>query len=534
MRAELHIVVKAFKNHLIINVLVYKKAQNKSILDNKTFKHGLIYGKLIKFAAKNKKLHAIMKITLRSVIVLLSALALTTSCLDTDETEYTFYNDTAVTAFSLGTLNKYYLTKTKYTDKDSLVKESVTGSDYKFYIDQAGNRIYNNDSLPMGTDAAHVICTVSTMNSGVATFVYNDKDGKDSLAMYSSTDSVDFTKQKALRIYSNSGAEYRNYKVSINVHKEDPDSFRWSNCANVSAFTTMSGMKAVCIGGKLAVLGASGNKTLVYTTTDNDDNSDGQTWSKVSELNDAEAYKNIALLDGTLYAVSEGKLMSTTDCATWTEVGAFGAKTLAGAGSKNLYAITADGKITASADKGLTWADEAVSDDSKYLPDGAVSMAVLPSKTNSDTETLVLSGLCSQSADTAAVVWNKVEQYGSNVDAQLWVRLAADNNILLPALANITMIKYGSVLVAMGGKPMNGADSEAFKYLYMSLDGGLTWDTASKYILPEGFNNGLSDTFAIAAGKNNILWIVSGGTGKVWRGRLNRLGWTTYKDSFNE
>ena len=53
--------------------------------------------------------------------------------------------DTAITAFSLGSLDRY--TKTK-AGKDTLLKANVTGSDYKFYIDQAQRKIYNVDSLP--------------------------------------------------------------------------------------------------------------------------------------------------------------------------------------------------------------------------------------------------------------------------------------------------------------------------------------------------------------------------------------------------
>ena len=54
------------------------------------------------------------------------------SCLGSSEEEYTYYDDTAITAFSLGTLNRYtYVTKSDGTD--SIAKTTVTGSNYKFY-----------------------------------------------------------------------------------------------------------------------------------------------------------------------------------------------------------------------------------------------------------------------------------------------------------------------------------------------------------------------------------------------------------------
>lgn len=474
-----------------------------------------------------------MMMKIRSVIVLLSALLLATSCLNTDETEYTYYNDTAINSFTLGTLNQYYWGKTKYTDKDSLYKTTVTGSNYKFYIDQSKNEIYNNDSLPKGTDAAHVICTVNSVNSGLVVIRYENISKEDSLVYYSSSDSIDFSEPREFRVYANDGSAYRKYTVKVNVHQEDPDSFRWNNCATVDAFKAFTDMKAVGLNDKVMLLGTNGSKTNVYTTA----NSDGKTWTKGIEEFDADTYKNTAVLDGTLYAVSKGLLFSTTDGETWTEGSAFAYKQLLGAGSKKLYALTADGKITASADNGATWTNEKMDASGEYLPADEISLAVLPSVTNKSTEDIILTGLRDLSAnpsDTAAVVWSKVEEYADGSDTNQWVHYESDGGYKLPALANVSMMRYGNVLVAMGGSPEGDAQSKAFSGLYMSRDKGLTWHTDSKYVLPEGFTNDGSDVFAIAAGKDNILWIISGGTGQVWRGRLNKLGWKVYQSTLTE
>lgn len=475
-----------------------------------------------------------MKVSIRNIIVLLSAIILMTSCLSTDDdSNITYYSDTAITAFSLGTLNKYYYTKTKYTDEDSLVKTTITGSKYKFYIDQTACKIYNNDSLPQGTDAAHVICTISSMNSGTVILKYYNQAGEDSLAYYSSSDSIDFSVPREVRVYSNDGSAMRSYEVSVNVHKEDPDSFKWNNCATVDAFKTFTGMKAVNVGGKVLVLGSDGTKTFVYSTSVDD----GKTWTKTSMELGADAYKNTAIIDGKLFVVNNGTLVSTSDGVSWTDVASFSKSKLLGAGSKKLYAAEIDGGIVASEDGGLTWQAETVDGDMASIPATDWCMATLPIKTNDNTERLIMTGLRDLTAnptDTASVVWSKVEEYADNATSHSWILYESDYGERIPALTNMSMTRYGDVLVAMGGSPKGAAQSLGFTYLYMSQDNGLTWQHDSDYILPDGFTNGTSDVFAMAADSNNVLWIISGGTGDVWRGRLNKLGWATWKDSFTE
>lgn len=145
------------------------------------------------------------------------------SCLGSSEEEYTYYDDTAITAFSLGTLNRYtYVTKSDGTD--SIAKTTVTGSNYKFYIDQQQRRIYNPDSLPVGTDAEKVVCTITAKNAGTVLLKHPDKD---SVAYYTSTDSIDFSRPRTLIVYSQSGRTFREYTVNVNVHQQEADEMVW-------------------------------------------------------------------------------------------------------------------------------------------------------------------------------------------------------------------------------------------------------------------------------------------------------------------
>ena len=89
-----------------------------------------------------------------------------TSCLSSNDDEVKLYSDAVISSFTLGTLNKYvHLTTSE--GGDSVIKSTITGSNYTMRIDQVSRRIYNADSLPVGTDVSHVVCTVSALNNGL-------------------------------------------------------------------------------------------------------------------------------------------------------------------------------------------------------------------------------------------------------------------------------------------------------------------------------------------------------------------------------
>ena len=94
-------------------------------------------------------------------LVLLMAMALLmASCLkDDNDNDYTYYNDTAITAFSLGTINQYVSSKTA-SGNDTTIKTTLVGSKYRFFIDQQNDSIYNPDSLPCFSDVKQVLATI--------------------------------------------------------------------------------------------------------------------------------------------------------------------------------------------------------------------------------------------------------------------------------------------------------------------------------------------------------------------------------------
>lgn len=157
-------------------------------------------------------------------ICIMATVCLCASCLGSDDDYYvSSYNDTAITSFSLGTLNRY-LTTTSSTGEDSIYKTTYSAGTYVFTIDHYQRKIYNTDSLPYGTDAEHVLATINSKNGG--TIVIKSLTS-DSLSYYNSSDSIDFSQTREVRVYALDGSHYRPYLVTLNVHQVEQSGMYW-------------------------------------------------------------------------------------------------------------------------------------------------------------------------------------------------------------------------------------------------------------------------------------------------------------------
>ncbi len=111
-----------------------------------------------------------MKKTLSIFVVMLCAVWMLSSCLSNND-DITYYHDTAITSFSVGTLNSL-------VDKMSDGKpDTVNCAKYKFNIDQISHIISNRDSLPAGLDAKKIVTTISSKNSGIVGVLQLDSLG---------------------------------------------------------------------------------------------------------------------------------------------------------------------------------------------------------------------------------------------------------------------------------------------------------------------------------------------------------------------
>lgn len=451
-----------------------------------------------------------MKRKFFAFIALITATLSLSSCLSSDETTVEYTHDTAITAFSLGSLDRY--TKTK-AGKDTLLKANVTGSDYKFYIDQAQRLIYNVDSLPCGVRDTAILATISSKNS--SPILLMDINKPDSVAAYySSSDSINFSKPRFIRVYSSDYSAYAEYKVTVNVHKELPYEFKWHELAqNNSQLAAFSDLKAVACGDYIYVFGKTTEGTKVLKSAIND----GSAWSPImmNESLSSDAYQSAVALEGKLYISDGGKVYASADAATWTLVsGNADVKQLIGASSKNLYAYTATG-ISVSKDKGVSWEQEKLDTHADYLPTQNISMNVAGVLSAKNVENVMLMGTRDKALnDTVATTWLRTVDYDVNAEAGQWNYLEIENNKSgkMPWLDQVITCAADTGFVALGN---NGK-------WYKSQNAGLTWKQDKMVVLPAKFAD--EGRFAFCRDKQHYYWIIR--NGYVWRGRFNIDGWS--------
>ena len=451
-----------------------------------------------------------MKRKFFAFIALITATLSLSSCLSSDETTVEYTHDTAITAFSLGSLDRY--TKTK-AGKDTLLKANVKGSDYKFYIDQAQRLIYNVDSLPCGVRDTAILATISSKNN--SPILLMDINKTDSVAAYySSSDSINFSKPRFIRVYSSDYSAYAQYQVTVNVHKELPYEFKWHELAqNNSQLAAFSDLKAVACGDDIYVFGKTAEGTQVLKSAIND----GSAWSSIMmNVNlSRDAYQSAVALEGKLYISDGGKVYASADAATWALVSSENAdvKQLIGASSKNLYAYNTAAGISVSKDKGVSWKAEKLDTDKAYLPTQNISMNVAGVLSAKDVENVMLLGTRDKALnDTVATTWLRTVDY-ANEDGQ-WNYLEIENNKSgkMPWLDQVITCAADTGFVALGS---NGK-------WYKSQDAGLTWKQDAMVVLPAKFAT--EGRFAFCRDKQHYYWIIR--NGYVWRGRFNIDGWS--------
>lgn len=455
-----------------------------------------------------------MKRKFFAFIALITATLSLSSCLSSDDdlnVEYT--HDTAITAFSLGTLDQWG--KTKDGTKDSLYKAVVAGANYKFYIDQATRQIYNVDSLPCGVRDTAILATISSKNS--SPILLMDINKTDSVAgYYSSSDSINFSKPRRIRVYSSDYSAYAEYTVTVYVHQELPYEFKWHKLAqNNSQLAAFSDLKAVACGDDIYVFGktAEGTKVLKYAIND------GNAWSSIM-MNvslSSDAYQSAVALDDKLYIADGGKVYASADAATWTVASENPDITqLIGASSKYLYAYTAAG-ISVSKDKGASWEQEKLDTDADSLPTQNISMNVAGVLSAKNVENVMLMGTRDKALNnTNATTWLRTVDYDRNDEAGQWNYLEIEKNQSgkMPWLGQVITCAADTGFVALGS---NGK-------WYKSQDAGLTWTQDKKVALPDEFGTGTAARFAFCRDKQHYYWIIR--NGYVWRGRFNIDGWS--------
>ena len=336
----------------------------------------------------------------------------------------------------------------------------------------------------------------------------------DSAVYYSSTDSIDFSQPRKIRVYNNAFSAYTTYTVTVNVHQEKPYDFNWQAKGAQAALATLQDVKVLALGDHIYAFGKTAEGMKIYKTS----YTDGTAWTEVTpnQAFAADDYQNAVMMDGNIFLLSGGKVYLSADAATWQQVGENSElKQLVGASSKYLYAFTATG-ISVSKDKGATWTAQKIDADYRLLPTQNLSMSVSGIASVKNAENVLLLGTRDASyGDTIATTWTHVADYARNAPEYAWNYMDVDANQaknMLPMMSEVITCAADTGYVALGS---NGN-------WYKSKNNGLTWAVDSLITLPAEFKAN-TGRFGFCRDNNHFYWVIR--NGYVWKGRYNIDGW---------
>lgn len=423
---------------------------------------------------------------IKTIFMLLVVAIGVTSCLNSSSSEATLYGEAAITSFNLGNVTRY-VHKT-INGKDSLVKTTLSATTYKFTIDQIQHQIYNTDSLPIGTDVSRALCVIGSRNNSTVFFV--DKTDENILRSYSSLDSVDFSTPRKLEVWSSDMKGHTDYTVKVNVHGEDGSLFVWQKMSVSEVLAQLKDVEAHYWAGTMYLEGRMGDMTQIYRVDD----------------------KGLVMLDEE----TTGKLLPP------------GMKRWIGSTSQEVYGLSDDNDLMVSLDGGVTWESDILDDDRHLLPVQDIAFVSYPLYYATNTEYALLVGNRSVGDfpdDKTAMVWRKIVDNDEYTPEGFWSYLEPAGDMALPRMAHMSLVAYDDGILAIGGEDISeGVFSAPYAQFYQSRDDGITWKYNNSYQLPDGFDENATSV-GMAVDDDDYLWLFCGGTGQVWRGRLNKLGW---------
>jgi len=462
-----------------------------------------------------------MRIKFLSVIMsfLLMSIAIS-SCLNSDD-NYEYSSDATIRAFGLDTIKK--------------------GIYYKFTIDQLKREIYNVDSLPVGSDTIIDKILIDTLNvtgwvtSGLQDTLFNNL-----------TDSVDLREPITLKVHAADGVTTREYKITVNVHKQDPDSLIWREALSLPTSPAANKQKSVILKND-----AEEENLYVYTSTTSAyrsslGNPAHLSWNSIEVTGmpaNADLGSIVSFRNQLFVATPSGEVFCSNNGSVWVNAGiqevkeskevqsmqmstlvaTLEADELTGISEETLIGILLDGgqKYFCISTDGKNWtrSKETVSND---FPIKDIYATVFTNA--SGIKQTVVVGKTETSAK-AVVPW-------FTMDGLTWADMSTPSDFYCPAIENPAIMYYGGLFHMMGGK---------FETIYSSRV-GIAWNESAdkfKYAMKKIVTPGEDEDdeeevtyeslfkdkgdYSLTIDKNHYIWIVWN-DGSVWRGRLNKLG----------
>ena len=454
-----------------------------------------------------------MKLRFLNIIsCLFIAACIITSCLEQEDYEYELSSNSSITAFSISDILTQY---TKFIDgKDSIMEDTVIGTDYPFSIDQQMGVIYNADSLPIGTDVSKVKVNITADTYGI--YIVASAD-----SLWEEEDSLNFEKPIQFKVLSETGVFGRIYIAKINVHQQNPDSMVWKKMTT-NFPTEIQKQKAVFANSQIFVFAEQPSQVAVSTM---DINTNQWTSLQPIDIPTKADYASVMTWNSRFYILAQNQLYTSGNGINWSKVETeqtFSQLTacISTNAIQKMIGIDMENHYIESTD-GINWETYGTIPD--RFPTQNISFAAYPLTTNEALGKIVVTGFNESLSENGNWTWTQL------TSDQEWTDLSYETNqYLCPNFENPSMIHYNNQLYAFGGAINGDKDTKPFSHFYSSIDNGITWEKLTELVMfPEEFAqlyNQAKGNYSWAIDQNNFLWIMWSQSGEVWRGRINKLG----------
>ncbi|MCF0197795.1 MAG: hypothetical protein HUK02_00530 [Bacteroidaceae bacterium] len=445
-----------------------------------------------------------MKKYLYLLLAVLAAPSLFCSCLNENDDDIQLSDQCYINTVTLGTMYRKVTIKDS-EGLDSTYKQVVTGTYFPMTIDQRTLTIENLDSLPKGTDLSAVLITADYQTALFWRKANLSEDEDTTWNQYSSKDSLDLRQPVHLYCLAADGTAHRTYTLKVNVHQQTADSTTWNFAGIESALQTTQKARMTVWNEQLLLLTDQAVWRRPLTTE--------AAWEQLGAIGTMDATTLQTRADGLYVSTTEGAVLKSTDGQTWTATSypTQAGLRLVAAGDQCLYALC-DGKLLSS--NGGAWTEESLDDEASNLPTDLLNSVVYTMKDGRRRALL----LGRKADETVATVWAKEWTKGTEATAG-WVYYSPNeaDKRRCPAMRNLTILPYDAGLIALGGN---------LDEILYSRDHGITWaehDNSELNVdeyLCQAAAGGRS--LAAAVDGNQFLWVLV--DGRLWRGRINRLG----------
>lgn len=410
-----------------------------------------------------------------AILSLLVSAVMITSCISGDDEMITI-DDPSIASVEVTSLS--------LSKNDSI----VANLDSLFFsVDLTTGRIYNADSLPVGTKVGKVVLKIETATTSKTELEFKTKEGTDTVIDYltNPNDSIDFSNGPVtLRLVSSNGLVIRNYSVQINVHLTKPDSLYWDKndfSSLPSSFNTPTSQKTIQYDGKYYCLTEYDGSYSIGVT----DNPGIKKWdSTIIEMPEGALTSTFSSTDDSFYIIVEDELYKSDDLGlTWTATGSMMTHIYGGYGSTLLGVRNSGGKYYH-----VTYPETTEVELQDNCPiSGTSTPLIFASQWSAKPLFMMLGGRCASGEVTGAVwaydgsTWSAISvQPIPGVEGAVWVPYYTIS------INNKWLTSTQDVIMAMGGTLADGTLSEK---VYISRDRGIHWAQAPEYMQPSAVEN---------------------------------------------